>query len=1256
MGKGRAKSAVEEREAFGLGREIWAIVVIAFGLFCMVSTLSYRQSDPSNPLLPGSNLCGVLGHSVGDFFAGTFGLACYPLFAFVVYWGLLIFLARPLPKPPLRVLGVFALVLVLAVFLAGNGTRGIMARTPHSFGGLLGQDLAPGLQANFGGFGAGLLLLVAGIVAFLVATDWPLHAIIADVRSTLDRGEERGKSSARAKADEAGVRVGTIVKSAFAKTGRAVLDLFGPATPPSVADEDEVAVATPKRKRRLVEEEPEEELEDDEEEEYEDEEYDDEYEDEEDEEDDEDEEYEDEEDEDEYEEEDEEEEEEETPRERRARLRRERAAAAAAASTKKPKAKSRRSRRSTDESEDEDHSEAEAAAAELVAESDEAAEAAEAESGKRGKAKRGKASDAEAEASAADDADDAEGADDAASEGDDDASVNGAEISAKRVPNERARAAAARTAREAAGESSDSGSRAVMPVHIVGIASTEARKRKETLGDYKYPGWELLEKTKDDQVADELVLREQALRIERRLRSHNVEAKVVSVSAGPAVTVFELELAEGTRVTTIPKFAPDLAAALKAWSVRIVAPIPGKHTVGVEVPNEHRSLVRLRELVELRDPGDLSKETVPLFLGRDVAGKPLITDLARMPHLLIAGATGSGKSVCINSILLSVLLTRSPDDCRLILIDPKMVELQNYSRVPHLLCPVVTSMKRAPSVLEWAVETMEQRYSVLSAAGVRNLKDYNALGEAKLQKRLGGKFDPERTPVKMPTIVMIIDEFADLMSVAANEVEVSIQRLAQKSRAVGIHVILATQRPSRDVITGLIKANLPTRIAFQVSSRVDSRVVLDHNGAEQLLGHGDMLYVPPGTSRLVRAQGTFVSDEEIHGVVEFLVERCGEQQFESALVQQPTGSGRKAKDKDALYDDAVRCILEEQRGSATLLQRKLSVGYTRASRLIELMAEDGIVGEFVGSKSREVLLTIEEWEEMQAAAGPSPSQGELFGEDAPADAGEPSPDDAAVMAAQAFLDSGEGTRALEEGLDAIAEGSDAAAEAAADAEGDAANAAEDRADASRNGGASAMAAATASSALAAMRAPIAERSDDAESGDADGGETVDAQAEAVVEAEALALEEGLGALEGDDADESDEDAEVEEDELAADEESDEADEDDEELEEEAEDEELDDEEADEDEEEDADSEEEEDEEVDEEEGDEEEEEVDEEEPDEEEWDEEEEVEEEYFEADEDEAEEDSDDEEEADDADAEEDGEDDSDDEDNDEDAEDENG
>ena len=514
------------------------------------------------------------------------------------------------------------------------------------------------------------------------------------------------------------------------------------------------------------------------------------------------------------------------------------------------------------------------------------------------------------------------------------------------------------------------------PITIAGSEQPRKRRRKprKTWGNYVLPPLDLLDSDhQKSPVADRATLDAAADAIEKRLASHRVEAKVVEISAGPAITMFELEVAESQKLAGLRNYAPDLAAALRALSVRIVAPIPGKHTVGVEVPNAKRSLVFLRELIENHPE---VTETVPLFLGRDVGGKSIIDDLARMPHLLIAGATGSGKSVCINSILLSILMTKSPAQVRLILIDPKMVELQNYAKIPHLLCPVVTNMKRAPAVLAWAVETMEKRYALLSSAGVRKLSDYNALGEEKLKRRLGPAYDAVKTPPHLPSIVVVIDEFADLMSVAASDVEVSIQRLAQKSRAVGIHVILATQRPSRDVITGLIKANLPTRIAFQVTNKVDSRVILDANGADQLLGHGDLLFIPPGTSQLLRAQGAWVSDDEIHSVVNFLEQNCEGQDFETALTQNPSGSGRKASDRDELYEEAVRVVLEEQRGSATLLQRKLAVGYTRASRLIEIMSEDGVVGEFVGSKSREILLTLEEYEARCAAEAAAEEEAE----------------------------------------------------------------------------------------------------------------------------------------------------------------------------------------------------------------------------------------------------------------------------------------
>jgi S-DNA-T family DNA segregation ATPase FtsK/SpoIIIE len=471
--------------------------------------------------------------------------------------------------------------------------------------------------------------------------------------------------------------------------------------------------------------------------------------------------------------------------------------------------------------------------------------------------------------------------------------------------------------------------------------------------------------------------------IERVLASFKIGAKVVRVASGPAVTQFEIKLEEGIKVSRVVSFEADLSAALRAVAVRVVAPIPGKDTVGIEVPNAERQMVFMRELLEGgREREDMA---IPLFLGKDVAGAPIVEDLARMPHLLIAGTTGSGKSVCINCILLSVLMTRSPRQVRLILIDPKMVELQAYRAVPHLSCDVVTNMKKAPAVLAWAVDEMEKRYERLSAAGVNHIASYNRLGQAELEERLQRPVAPEE--VQLPYQVLVIDELADLMSVAQSEVEESIQRLAQKSRAVGLHVILATQRPSTDVITGVIKANLPCQIAFKVNRKIDSRVILDANGAEKLLGHGDMLYVPPGAHKLIRAQGAYVSDAEIGNVVRFLEENGPRPAFLPDLLQTDTGKHRRPRDQDDQYDRAVEVILGQQRGSATLLQRALAVGYTRATRLLEMMEDDGLVGPFNGSRSREVLLTLEEWkareadvaEELAAAAAEEGAPGEADG-------------------------------------------------------------------------------------------------------------------------------------------------------------------------------------------------------------------------------------------------------------------------------------
>jgi S-DNA-T family DNA segregation ATPase FtsK/SpoIIIE len=343
-----------------------------------------------------------------------------------------------------------------------------------------------------------------------------------------------------------------------------------------------------------------------------------------------------------------------------------------------------------------------------------------------------------------------------------------------------------------------------------------------------------------------------------------------------------------------------------------------------------------------------------------------------MPHLLIAGTTGSGKSVCINTILASLLMTRSPHDVKLILVDPKMVELQVFSKVPHLMCPVVSEAPKATAVLNWVVEKMEGRYELMKDAGVKNIKGYNALGEAGLKKALGDAFDEERTPRHLPYIVVVVDEMADLMAVSKKEAEQAITRLAQKSRAAGIHVIVATQRPSTDVITGVIKGNLPTRIAFQVASKIDSRVILDDSGADKLLGHGDMLFLPPGGAKLQRVQGALVEDSEIEQIVDF-VGSVSAPSFSQELVQvasgqRPAGLVDDAADEDPMFDQAVRVILKHKRGSASLLQRALGVGYTRASRLVDMMTERGILGPHRGSKEREIMYTLEEWEKMYGAA------------------------------------------------------------------------------------------------------------------------------------------------------------------------------------------------------------------------------------------------------------------------------------------------
>ena len=490
-------------------------------------------------------------------------------------------------------------------------------------------------------------------------------------------------------------------------------------------------------------------------------------------------------------------------------------------------------------------------------------------------------------------------------------------------------------------------------------------------GPWQFPPLDLLIRPEAGSGSDDRFLEDSAEKLEGALRSFRVETSVVGAQVGPAVTMFELTVAQGTRLNKVTQLSGEIAAALRAKSVRIIAPIPGRDTIGIEVPNLKRRVVRIRELVN-QQAYDPKVMALPLFIGMDTEGIPIVEDLAKMPHLLLAGTTGSGKSVCINTILCSLLLTRSPHDVKMILVDPKMVEMQQFANVPHLMCPVVTDARQATQVLLWAVEKMEGRYELFKSAGVKNIKGYNALSEAELKQRLGEEWDEERTPRHVPYIIVVVDEMADLMMTSKKEAELAITRLAQKSRAVGIHVIVATQRPSTDVITGVIKGNLPTRIAFQVASKIDSRVILDHSGAEKLLGGGDMLYTPPQSSQIKRVQGALVEDSELQSVVGFVCNNSAPN-FSQELVQVATGErpANAGEDpegaQDPMWDEAVRVILKSKRGSASLLQRALGVGYTRASRLIDMMTDAGIVGPYKGSKVREILMSLEDWEEAHGA-------------------------------------------------------------------------------------------------------------------------------------------------------------------------------------------------------------------------------------------------------------------------------------------------
>jgi len=465
--------------------------------------------------------------------------------------------------------------------------------------------------------------------------------------------------------------------------------------------------------------------------------------------------------------------------------------------------------------------------------------------------------------------------------------------------------------------------------------------------------------------------------VELKLRDFGVEAEVVEVHPGPIITRFELQPAPGVKVSQISNLAKDLARSLSAVSVRIVEVIPGKSTVGLEIPNEKRELVTLGEIIKSKTYDEMASP-LALVLGKDISGAPVVADLARMPHLLVGGTTGSGKSTAVNAMVLSLLYKATADQVRMIMIDPKMLELSVYEGIPHLLAPVVTDMKQAANALRWCVAEMERRYQLMAAMGVRNLAGFNRkIKEAQeagqpirdpiLLKQLGPEGDPSQVPFlePLPFIVVIVDELADMMMIVGKKVEELIARLAQKARASGIHLILATQRPSVDVITGLIKANIPTRIAFQVSAKVDSRTILDQTGAEQLLGHGDMLFLQPGTSVPIRVHGAFVSDQEVHRVVAAL--KSAEPAYVPEILEGPRtpipglpgepteGEGDGDGEQDPLYDQAVRIVLESRRASISGVQRRLKIGYNRAARLIETMEAAGLVGPLQPNGSREVL-------------------------------------------------------------------------------------------------------------------------------------------------------------------------------------------------------------------------------------------------------------------------------------------------------------
>ena len=494
-----------------------------------------------------------------------------------------------------------------------------------------------------------------------------------------------------------------------------------------------------------------------------------------------------------------------------------------------------------------------------------------------------------------------------------------------------------------------------------GKAPAERRK-----GDYALPPLALLDAPKTERKIDERELMDSARLLEEKCREFSVEGSVVQIHPGPVVTTFEFKPDAGVKYSKITNLSDDLCLAMQAESV-IIDRIPGKSTVGIQIPNPNREQISLRELLEA-DAYKRSHSKLTLAMGKTIHGEPFVSDLATMPHLLVAGSTGAGKSVSVNAMITSILMRATPDEVRFIMVDPKRLELGMYEDIPHLLTPVVMDPKLAANALRWAVREMEERYKTLAAFGVRNIEQYNRNIRAMQQEKPGEALvDDKGNEIKpLPFIVVLIDELADLMMVAGNEVEESIARLAQMARAIGIHLVLATQRPSVDVITGLIKANMPARISFRVTSKIDSRTILDGNGAEQLLGKGDMLYLPPASSRNVRLHGPYISEQESARLASFL-RKQGKPTYDTTVTADEKGAQEHQEfEKDELYDEAARIVVSSGQASISYLQRRLRIGFSRAARLVDMMEMDGLVSAAAGGKPREVLVKKDYFEEVDA--------------------------------------------------------------------------------------------------------------------------------------------------------------------------------------------------------------------------------------------------------------------------------------------------